>query len=111
MESPSAATTIRGLGRSGIGALCDRLGYPFFLLDDVIAVPPVDDSLQVRAFVTGVDREPVRVRAKLFVLRVRHRDALHAGDVAAFADEVERLRLQSEAPGAGFDPLVHLPEH
>src|SRR2546423_10733935 len=76
IESPSAATRIRGLSRSGIGALRDLLRYPLLLLDDVVALTTIDDPFQARAFVTGIDREPMRLGAKLFVLLMRQRDAL-----------------------------------
>jgi hypothetical protein len=56
-------------------------------------------------------RELTRVGAELFVLGMAHRDALDTRGVAAFADEIERLRLQVKRLGEAFDALVDLSEH
>ena len=57
-----------------------------------------------------MDGELVRLRANLLVLGRRHGDSLDAGSVAAFADEVERLRLEVERLGETLNPLVDLPK-
>ncbi len=56
-------------------------------------------------------RELMGVRPELLVFAVRHADALDAAGVAAFADEIESLRLEVERLGKILDPLVDLPKN
>jgi len=60
--------------------------------------------------VAGVDGELMCVGPELLVFAVRHADALDAGGVPAFADEVERLRPEVERLGETLDPFVDLPK-
>src|SRR5512133_2826824 len=93
-----------------IGLLCDLRRNPFVLPHDVVALQPGHDALDVRILMTGVDGELMRLRTNLLVFGRRHADALDAGGVAAFADEVERLRLEVERLGETLDPLVDRPK-
>src|SRR5437667_6647608 len=110
-KSTSRATGMRALSRSRIGLIRDELRHTAYLLDDVVALAPGHDRLDVHRFVAGVDGEPMRLRAELLVLQVAHGDALATGGVPTFADQVEWLRRQREALGEVFDPLVHLAKH
>src|SRR5512133_3282368 len=93
-----------------IGLLCDLRRNSPVLPHDVVALQPGDDAFDVRILVTGIDGKLMCLRADLFVFGRRHADALNAGGVPAFADEVERLGLEVERLGETLDPLVDLPK-
>src|SRR5438105_2629330 len=109
IESPSATTTV-GPSASGIGLLGDLRGGALALPDEVVGAPAVDHLVDVRLLVAGIDGEVGRVGPQLLVLLPGHRDALDAGRVAALADEVQQLVLETEVVGEVADPLVHLAE-
>jgi hypothetical protein len=74
------------------------------LLDEVRAVPRLDDAIDLRAVVAGQDHETVR-GAHTLVVRKRERDRLRAVAAAAFTEELVWI-----ARGAGDfgNPFVHL---
>src|SRR5436190_5238840 len=111
IESPSAATRVRGLVSPAIGALRNLLRDAPVLLDDVVAAPLRDDAFDIRNLMARMRRELMGVGAELLELGVGHLDALDAGRVTALTDQVERLRTEVEALGQRLDALVDLPEH
>ena len=78
------------------------------LLNDQEPVRDLDDLLDVRVLVTGVDDESARVRAHLLVDAERDGDAFGAGVVGAFADEVRRLFVGEMAPVEVLNVFVDL---
>jgi hypothetical protein len=110
IESPSAATTMGPSAAAWIGLLCDLRRNSLVLPHDVVALQSGDDALDVRMLVTGMDGELMCLRADLLVFGRRHADALNAAGVAAFANKVERLRLEVERLGETLNPLVDLPK-
>ena len=81
-----------------------------FLLDDRIPLGALDDVLEVPV-VTGHDQEAARIRADLFVDRLRDGYAFGAAVVAALANEQTLLIRAASLPlGEAVDLLVYLPE-
>src|SRR5215210_4508597 len=80
------------------------------LLHDQVVLGVRDDLLVLRELVGLDHEEPLRIGADLLVAPNRHPDVLHAGSVAAFADEVGLLGRDGEALAQLAKALVHLTE-
>src|SRR5215216_3254981 len=76
------------------------------LLDDEVAVVPLDDLLRLEDLVAIEDREPPRILADVLVFPTGELDELVAPQSAAFADEGQ----QTGRVLADLHSLVHSPE-
>jgi hypothetical protein len=108
IESPSAATTMRPLGSSGIGLLRDPLRGASVLLDDVVALSPLDHALHVGDLMTRIHREAVRLGTDVLVLGLGHGDALRTVGIATLANEIEDLGLEVKRVGQYVYALIDL---